>query len=818
MPSAPTIKRSKTEGSRPNAKASQPQLQRSATEPPQRAKAKLKRRKSQVTKEDFEMHDVGQQKHIEEDIHALERLRETLVEKFGSEEAAFDALDWNSNGLLSFKELHDSIEDWGFDIDAITEGVELRHVFSLLDIDGSGQLSINEFMDTSPWRAEDQAILLLRQTLTGHFGSTEEVLKVLDVNADGSVSYLELEATLKEHDINITEATGGTELGRVFDIMDYDLSGELSIQELMNADPRKEAARRDEAINNFRHALLDFFGTPENIMAKVDTNLNGKLSLGEFKDGLDRCRFDFRKILGYGSSFEWMFRVLDVHHTREIDIEDLLVVDPEKIAHEEAEQRRKRYESRRKKGMLLDDEPGRRRGAVMERPWSVPEDSPRPVDSLSPAIKKIALFGLTAEGNLPDGFRNRYDEDDDEDDVAFLNRTRRGAVMNLDLHVLANSAKPEVVEVAELDLSRAYILEKGAGRLAKAMLEPRFQYLEVLRVGGNYIGPRGVRWLATAAERQGFLRYLGLAWNHIDDECANRLGTMITRLETLKELDLSFNRIGAVGAKSLVLALEKKPPLATLILRHNYIDRLSVNRLRRAAREVVDIDLYGNIGDEESNAGCIGPAVPVKVGPGGFVLPQIQATSDPLVCAGWPRRSTTRGSPRADAKATLTRKDTSKEKLVPNDSASVMANSTRSSKQGSSAGFSSKKAWKTAAVKIASTRALAGASASSRNLAARPQTASSLEKIVPSTWPASTQLAKSLSEAALAGCQDRCWSRKAARKNVRRLEEAFPKSSVSNLDIIGAPQMSLGERSDMRGFRRRSLGEQSGSEQSRAWG
>jgi Ca2+-binding EF-hand superfamily protein len=431
------------------------------------------------------------------------------------------------------------------------------------------------------------------------YGTREKVLVSLDANGDGKISLDELRTKLipyaeSEHHAGLDEMLGGIDLARVFNILDYDFSGELSLAELMDCDPRKEAAIRDDCINRLRRSLISFFGTPENIMQRLDANMNGKLSYGEFKDGLDRCHFDYKSVLK-DKSLLWVFKVMDVNNTGDLPIHDLLEANSSWLQMKAAEARRQRLMRRKMRAKT-----GKRK-AVEDDVEAIPSCD---MGELTPALKMIADFNLQGAEGDPSSKGSKSGSSDG---------------------------------TKKLDMSHRYIGEKGALFLANSLLEPRFAQMKTLELRANYIGVKASMWIAMACEKLTGLRNLGLSWNHIDDHAAPRLAQALATIKTLKELDLSFNRIRFDGAETFSKALKQKGlKLEILDLRFNAIDKRGVTRLRAAARKVVEVRLDGNPGNDALNES---PLLAPRL-TGGEVLPKILD----VVVTGWPRESTSQGA------------------------------------------------------------------------------------------------------------------------------------------------------------------------------
>jgi Ca2+-binding EF-hand superfamily protein len=471
-------------------------------------------------------------------------------------------------------------------------------------------------MEVCPWRAEDEGVLLLRHNLSQALGSKEAVFEALDTNKDGRICFQELKKGLEKLAIDIKQVTGGVELNRIYNLLDHDLSGELSLSELLEADCRKEAQFRDDIITQLRTDLLAHFGDNESLLTALDANSNGELSLLEMKQGFKDARFNASGSIS-GASLSWVFKVLDADGSGSLSIHELMVQDPADDAKRFKEARRPRFNKRREQNALS----GGRRKSAADCDDGIPELSPRRVEDLTPALQKVALFGK---------------------EVVKSAEQRRVSLAEWGAGTLASDPRPRPLEMQVLDLSNCFIERDGAARLAHALLESRMDKLEVLELSGNYIGPEGVTWISSSIQKHTSLRLLGLAWNLVDDDGAKRLSTLARKVRTLNELDLRFNRIGDDGALQLSKLLASKSRFTRLDLGYNQIEKEGCSKCVSAARKnKTTLILQGNLGHKGTVLAHKGN--PVVAAPyGGMMLPKIKD----LVVAGWPRSGVSRDGPR----------------------------------------------------------------------------------------------------------------------------------------------------------------------------
>ncbi|CAL1148265.1 unnamed protein product, partial [Cladocopium goreaui] len=132
----------------------------------------------------------------------------------------FEALDANGDGLLTSQELKDgmakaNLEHAGLDLDALMEGIDADGsglidyteflaatldkkcylqedvcytAFSVFDQDGDGHITLEELKKILENGSVDQAL---------HGRSSEEILKAVDTNGDGSIDFEEFMAMMR---------------------------------------------------------------------------------------------------------------------------------------------------------------------------------------------------------------------------------------------------------------------------------------------------------------------------------------------------------------------------------------------------------------------------------------------------------------------------------------------------------------------------------------------------------------------------------------------------------------------------------------------
>eukprot|EP00929_Paragymnodinium_shiwhaense_P123172 TRINITY_DN9669_c0_g1_i2.p1 TRINITY_DN9669_c0_g1~~TRINITY_DN9669_c0_g1_i2.p1 ORF type:complete len:818 (-),score=204.71 TRINITY_DN9669_c0_g1_i2:293-2680(-) len=476
-------------------------------------------------------------------------MRQALVAACGSEAEVIRYLDEDGDDEITLSELKHGLEGLHISLEELTGGkTTVKTIFETLDIDGSGNLSLTELLDASPYAAEEEGVHRLRQVLLDRFKDYAGVIKALDADGDGQISLKELETTIVKMGISEEEATGGTSLARVFDILDIDLSGDLTIEELLTGDPREAARQRDEAIKRFRKCLLGRFKTQQGIVEAFDTSGTGKLCLMELEHGRARFQIPVRELCGSGHDLRWLFKILDRSGTGDLDIRELMTLDPVAEAKRRAAARKareERLEAAKKKNLFTVKSAAKALKALAtKRKKSVidvqmmqmqmklvpgkftPDASPRSPRRLSPSLAKIEEFA------------------EDED-------------------------------CKILDLKQACLGEKGADRLAWAIANPGvLRNMEFMDLSGNYMGPFGTQQVIGCLERHCRLQSLSLAWNSIDDTAMERICKCLSRIPCLVDVDLSYNRFKESGAKELAKGLHTAPQLQKLDVRGNNFGRM----------------------------------------------------------------------------------------------------------------------------------------------------------------------------------------------------------------------------------------------------
>jgi len=493
-------------------------------------------------------------------------LRTTILSQLGNKQKALEFFDVDGDGTITFKELNLSLKDAKINVKELT-GVDLKSIFSLLDIDGSGDLSIEELMDTSPWRAEEEGVLNLRASLLKHFGSKQSVIKGLDTDTNGDVSLDELEKWMKKTGISIEDCTGGIDLQRVFDLLDTDMSGELSIEELLTGDPREYGKDRDDTIAKMRNTLVTRYGSTPAVMKAFDTNGNGTLSLFELDAGLKRAQIGLGELLG-NKDIKWLFKVLDVSNRGELNTKELCEQDPHQAAMKmrfvQKEKIRKQKEKRAKSKLI-----------IINRMAAKQQEAER----LKEEVKQLEAE-VSGEPPKDEKLKRAPDTADPEATPTVSPRTPSklsGVERKMDVF----SKTPDA---DELSLRQACIGEKGAKRLAVA-IAAHARSLNSLDLCGNYMMSAGTRFVLGALERHCSVKKLNLSWNGLDDFGARRVAQFVRRMKQLQELDVAYNRIGDDGAQDLASVLPGSS-VRLLDLRGNQLQNASARAIQLAKKQV----------------------------------------------------------------------------------------------------------------------------------------------------------------------------------------------------------------------------------------
>lgn len=265
----------------------------------------------------------------------MSRLRRALVDRFGSERAAFDALDADGDGNLSYGEVEVACEDNELDLRAATGVNDLGKLFRELDVDREGNLSFYELFETTADMRNDP-VVKLRAFLIAHFGSEKKAFAELDTNRGGGISLGEIRDSFQRLGLRLSEAVGGADLKQIFKELDIDESGELSFQELFKTTyvQRKDpAARRafaavkedklaaaqeegglfenEEPVEKLRRYMVERFGSGKKAFAALDSKGRGEVTYIDFEGALRGLGVNVRGVTG-GTDLLKIFRELDI--------------------------------------------------------------------------------------------------------------------------------------------------------------------------------------------------------------------------------------------------------------------------------------------------------------------------------------------------------------------------------------------------------------------------------------------------------------------------------------------------------------------------
>jgi len=229
-------------------------------------KAKEKEAKAEA-KAETDLRDAMPE--ADEQFALIERFRKHLLAHFGSAVKAFESMDENGDGDLTFEELLNS-----FDLHNIPEGdshgnFDLRRIFLTLDIDGSNALSCDELMSApraelvekmknrkpmkraeltcSPSRPPiKNTVERLRRLMLQNFATLKEAFKAMDRDGSGELSFAELKLGMASRKITACDELGMIDVKAAFKTMDVDNSGEISMFEFQGFFPnrKKKAAKK----------------------------------------------------------------------------------------------------------------------------------------------------------------------------------------------------------------------------------------------------------------------------------------------------------------------------------------------------------------------------------------------------------------------------------------------------------------------------------------------------------------------------------------------------------------------------------------------
>ena len=157
----------------------------------------------------------------------------------------------------------------------------------------------------------------------------------------------------------------------------------------------------------------------------------------------------------------------------------------------------------------------------------------------------------------------------------------------------------------------------GALALASVLEEDEKAVLEVLCLGGNNLGDKGLGFLADMLRTNTSLKELWLRDNNLTSTSGTALAQNLQTNGTLQELWLGGNELGDEGAKSLAAAIQGSASescccaLSFLDLSNNGITDVGARTLLEALtsnHHITKVDLLGNdITDDEilRNINCL---------------------------------------------------------------------------------------------------------------------------------------------------------------------------------------------------------------------
>eukprot|EP00927_Polykrikos_kofoidii_P024806 TRINITY_DN22456_c0_g1_i2.p1 TRINITY_DN22456_c0_g1~~TRINITY_DN22456_c0_g1_i2.p1 ORF type:complete len:835 (+),score=181.99 TRINITY_DN22456_c0_g1_i2:253-2757(+) len=524
------------------------------------------------------------------DKDPVERLRAFLIKRFGSDKAAFLALDKDGNRQLSLDELTDAFKRYNLDIVQAVGSSSLETVFNMMDIDLRGEISFNELFHTTAAMRKD-LVLNFRRILIHHFGSPNEAMQALTARAASStdITLSEMRAAFIRLNFVVPPCAGGPDLKTVFSLLDVNGDGSLSSFELF----RTTLAMREDNVVKLRQAMVRRWKTPEAAFRAIDTNGDGKLSFDELKGALHRLNAEGSNDVINEADLAQIFEKMDIDGVGKLSFFEMFQTScgmRESKAYKAVAKKQKEKEKEKDK-----DKDKNKSKAEEPSKIDIEQD-----EKLQSEVKEFKV---------------------DEEDMMRFPRIR---------------AFSEDLTAKELNLKHNHIGERGAQVLSVALSTPGGKRsIKLLQLEGNYIGSHGVQVIAPALESNCKLQRLILSWNGIADGGAIRISSLIRKMTSLNVVDLAHNRIGNMGAHRLAKAVKATPKngLKTLDLIDNPIGASAVKELRKACGERTTV----HVGDSVVAWSCDISAPPrhhqVWPMPENRGLPGLEALS-PLSSAG----------------------------------------------------------------------------------------------------------------------------------------------------------------------------------------
>eukprot|EP00930_Biecheleria_cincta_P081149 TRINITY_DN6987_c0_g1_i2.p1 TRINITY_DN6987_c0_g1~~TRINITY_DN6987_c0_g1_i2.p1 ORF type:complete len:753 (-),score=146.16 TRINITY_DN6987_c0_g1_i2:125-2338(-) len=240
----------------------------------------------------------------------------------------FNSLDKDSSGRVSSKEFGKGLKANEAMLRQYFGGStlqELGHAFKRLDIDGSGDLSWEEFeAATHPMagkRADEKLVAAMSQS--GGKEALRALFNALDKDHSGRVSSKEFGRGLKANEAMLRKYLGGTtlqQLGQAFKRLDTDGSGDLTWGEFETAVAAKSADAKLAEVMSQPAGKATLRG----LFNSLDKDSSGRVSSKEFGKGLKANEAMLRQYFG-GSTLQELghaFKRLDMDGSGDLSWEE----------------------------------------------------------------------------------------------------------------------------------------------------------------------------------------------------------------------------------------------------------------------------------------------------------------------------------------------------------------------------------------------------------------------------------------------------------------------------------------------------------------
>eukprot|EP00931_Biecheleriopsis_adriatica_P098951 TRINITY_DN7316_c0_g1_i2.p1 TRINITY_DN7316_c0_g1~~TRINITY_DN7316_c0_g1_i2.p1 ORF type:complete len:767 (-),score=179.68 TRINITY_DN7316_c0_g1_i2:1528-3828(-) len=271
--------------------------------------------------------------------------RDFLLKEYGSEDEARAIVDPTDAGVIDYSDFEDAwdrihdiiLSRQSGPADDVMGMAKVKLVCRELDVDNSKTIQVDDIFDKKRWRAEEEAIEVLRNVLLTRFGKKYGVIGALDENASGDISQKQLEDGLVMHGLWSKFQEGALNLVRIWDVLVDDTStGLVSFDNLLELELDSIIASLEKNIKDFRKHLVEHFGSEEECARSLNPNDRQWLDYVEFRNNCKRN--DIRPV--NGKDFSWFYRVLDVGQSGKISAMELFENDPAQDAARITERRR----------------------------------------------------------------------------------------------------------------------------------------------------------------------------------------------------------------------------------------------------------------------------------------------------------------------------------------------------------------------------------------------------------------------------------------------------------------------------------------------